>query len=120
MLRWLKTWQTLIANEELGKERQLFMNVNGVKSVQMINDDVRKGKYEYKYSDNSAIAMKRQQYTEALELVMMAKNDPNVYINTKEVLKHGFDLIGIENTDKFFTPDEQPMQPSNYHNYKEQ
>lgn len=99
----------LIANENIGEISTLMINDNGNKTSVMINDLVRKGSYEYKYSDNTAIANKRQQFTEALGLFEKMAAVPNINLNFKEILKTGLELLGFENTNKFFLQQQEIM-----------
>jgi hypothetical protein len=91
----------LIANENLGQIQNIIVNENGVKRQVVVDDTVRQGDYQYRYSDNTAIANKRQQFQEAIGLIEKLAG-AGVPFNFMEIAKMGLGLIGIENTDKLF------------------
>lgn len=94
----------LQANEKNGQVQELFFRENGKLSNVLIDDAVRQGQYEYKYTDGSALAVKKSQFAEALKLFQTAAGMPslNQSINWKEVLVQGLETIGIDYTDRFF------------------
>lgn len=101
----------LMANEKNGKTESLFVKENGQNIPVSIDDTVRQGMYEYKYSDSSALAVKKSQFSEALELFKMAAQVPELQgqINWKGIVEEGLGTIGIENTDKLFISAQQPQ-----------
>lgn len=94
----------LQANEKNGQTEELFFRENGKLLNVLINDAVRQGQYEYKYTDGSAMAVKKSQFSEALKLFQSAAGLPslNQSIDWKQVLVHGLETIGIDYTDRFF------------------
>lgn len=102
----------LQANEKNGQTEELFFRENGRLERVEITDSVRQGQYEYKYTDGSALAVKKAQFSEAMQLFQGSANIQTLAqeINWKNVLVYGLEAIGIDNTDKFFIAgNEQPM-----------
>lgn len=97
----------LLANEKNGKVEEIFMDDKGEKTAHKIDDLIRQGEYEYTYSDSSALADKRARFQEALELFKMAGQSPQLasQLNWKEILIKALDIVGIENSEKFFIED---------------
>lgn len=101
ILRMIENVADLIANENLGQIQNIIVNENGVKRQVVVDDTVRQGDYQYRYSDNTANASKRQQFQEVIGLIEKLAG-AGVPFNFMEIAKMGFGLIGIENTDKLF------------------
>lgn len=102
----------LQANEKNGQIQELFYRENGKLASVIVDDVVRHGAYEYKYTDGSAMAVKKAQFKEALQLFQGAAQIPSLApsIDWKKVLVYGLESIGIDNTDEFFMQDAQvPM-----------
>lgn len=97
----------LQANEKNGQTQELFFRENGKLSNVIVDDNVRQGQYEYKYTDGSALAVKKTQFGEAMQLFQGAAQIPTLApsIDWKKVLEYGLESIGIDNTDEFFTQD---------------
>ena len=99
----------LLANEKNGVEEKIFMEDKGEKIFQVINDAIRQGEYDYVYSDSTALAVKKSQFQEALQLFNLAFQDPQMamLLNKKEILTSGLEMIGLDNINKFFLANEQ-------------
>lgn len=103
----------LEANMKFGVEK-IHLNLNGIPQNREIDDAVRQGNYEYKYTDNSGIQKKLMMNQTLTQMLAPLWNDESLALNKKEILKEALQNIGIENTDKFFMPQGQnmlPMQP---------
>lgn len=102
----------LLANEKNGTAERLLFRQNGRLQNVVVTDAVRQGAYEYKYTDGSSLAVKKSQFNEAIALFKAAASLPDIAtaLDWKEVLVYGLQVIGLENTDKFFKP-QAPVNP---------
>lgn len=90
----------LEANMKFGLEK-VFINFSGKALVEDINDDIRQGNYEYKYTDNSGIQKKIMFGQTLTQILSPVWNDPAVPLNKVEIIKEALNNAGIENTEKF-------------------
>lgn len=99
----------LEANMKFGIEK-IRLNVNGVPFNREIDDAVRQGDYDYKYTDNSGIQKKLMLNNTLTQILSPVWNDANIPLNKTEIIKEALQNIGIENTEKFFI--QQPLNPA--------
>lgn len=76
-----------------------------------ITNQIRQAEYNYIYEDRNAINDRRAKFQELYQLFQGAAQLPKLaqMIDWKEVLTTAAEMIGFDNTDKFFT-DETPAQ----------
>lgn len=76
-----------------------------------ITNEIRRAEYNYVYEDRNAIHDRRAKFQELYQLFQGAAQMPELaqMINWKEVLTTAVEMIGFDNTDKFFV-DETPTQ----------
>lgn len=98
----------LEANMKFGEER-IFVNDKGQRVMLPVNDNVRQGNYDYRYTDNSGIQKKMQMYQNINEIIKAVWNDPTVPLDKMEFLKTVLGIFGVENPEKFFIQ-QQPAQ----------
>lgn len=91
----------LEANMKSGEER-IFFNDKGQRSQVAVDDNIRQGNYDYRYTDSSGIQKRLKTNREAMEVFKFVWNDPTIPLNKQEVVKDVLETIGLENTDKFF------------------
>lgn len=101
----------LQANLKSGEEK-IYINEQGKRMQIAVNDNIRQGNYEYRYTDSSGIQKRLKTNQEAMEVFKFIWNDPNILLNKREVIKDVLETIGLENVDKFFVsgPLEIPAQ----------
>lgn len=92
----------MIANEEIGKINNIFAAKTG-KTI-LITDETRLGSYNYRYTDSVALQSRQSKFSEALNLFQLASKDEglNQILNKKAILTAGLEMIGLDNTDRFF------------------
>lgn len=93
----------LEANMKFGSESVFVRTAEGLVARQ-IDDAVRQGSYEYRYTDNSGIRHKLSLNAELSRILTPFWNDPNVPLNKIEIVKEALKNAGIENTEKFLLP----------------
>ena len=100
----------LEANMKFGTE-EVYCNVCGQPVRHQIDDNVRQGNYEYRYTDNTGIQKRLLDNQETIRLLSMVWNDKDVPLNKIQIVKEALQDSGIENTDKFFQTDlaSQPL-----------
>lgn len=91
----------LEANMKFGEER-IFVNDKGQRVMLPVNDEVRQGNYDYRYTDNSGIQKKMAMYQNINEIIKAVWNDPAVPLDKIEFLKTVLGIFGVENPEKFF------------------
>ena len=91
----------LEANMKFGDEK-IFVNINGQRVLMQIDDLIRQGNYEYKYTDNSGIQKKMMQNQNLTQLLTPVWNDQSVPLNKIEIVKEALNNAGFENVDKYF------------------
>jgi hypothetical protein len=108
ILRMVENIAELLANEQNGRE-DAYGYVKGKKTKFSIDDNVRQGDYEYSYGDSNALLEKKANFKEAMELLKIAAQKPelNNLINWKSVFEKYLDIIGIGTGDEFFLDDEK-------------
>lgn len=76
-----------------------------------ITNEIRQAEYNYIYEDRNAIHDRRAKFQELYQLFQGAAQMPELasMIDWKEVLTTAVEMIGFDNTDKFFV-DETPTQ----------
>ena len=94
----------LEANMKFGTEN-VYCNVCGQPLWKQIDDSVRQGNYEYKYTDNSGIQQRFLNNDKIIQTLSLVWNDKDVPLNKAQIVKKVLQDSGIENTDKFFQPD---------------
>ena len=94
----------LEANMKFGTE-DVYCNVCGQPLWKQIDDSVRQGNYEYKYTDNSGIQQRLLNNDKIIQTLSLVWNDKDVPLNKAQIVKKVLQDSGIENTDKFFQPD---------------
>lgn len=99
----------LEANMRFGNE-EIYINQDGQKTSQIIGDEVRQGRYEYKYTDNSGIQKKLAENQTLTAILTPVWNDPTVPLNKPEIIKEALNNAGIENADKFLMPQQTAVQ----------
>lgn len=102
----------LEANIKSGEER-IFFNDKGQRSQVAVNDGIRQGNYEYRYTDSSGIQKRLKTNREAMEVFKFVWNDQTIPLNKQEVVKDVLETIGLENTDKFFLNNAEQVQQPN-------
>lgn len=85
-------------------DEQIFVNEDGVQKPEVITNEVRQGRYEYRYTDNSGIQKKLAENQTLTNILAPVWNDPAVPLNKQDVIKEALNNAGIENADKFFAP----------------
>lgn len=80
-----------------------------------ITNEIRQSEYNYIYEDRNAINDRRAKFQELYQLFQGAAQMPELaqMIDWKEVLTTGAEMIGFDNTDKFFNDDTPAQQFSN-------
>ena len=96
----------LEANMKFGDENIVF-SLYGVPLRHTVNDIVRQGRYEYKYTDNTGLQRKYRQSQALTKILTPVWDDKNVPLNKVEIVKETLKSAGIENTDKFFLTPQQ-------------
>lgn len=94
----------LEANMKFGTE-DVYCNVCGQPLWKQIDDSVRQGNYEYKYTDNSGIQQRTLNNDKIIQTLSLVWNDKDVPLNKAQIVKKVLQDAGIENTDNFFQPD---------------
>lgn len=94
----------LEANMKFGTEN-VYCNICGQPLWKQIDDSVRQGNYEYKYTDNSGIQQRFLNNDKIIQTLSLVWNDKDVPLNKAQIVKKVLQDSGIENTDKFFQPD---------------
>lgn len=91
----------LEANMKFGSEK-ILVNIFGQKVLKQIDDTIRQGNYEYKYTDNSGIQKKIMQNQSLTQLLTPVWNDLSVPLNKMEIVKEALNNAGFENVEKYF------------------
>lgn len=91
----------LEANMKSGDEF-LFMNIQGVRTSQVIGDMVRQGHYEYKYTDNTGLQKKLAENQTLTQILTPVWNDPAVPLKKQDIIRDALINAGIENAEKYF------------------
>lgn len=90
----------LLANMKYGVE-ELRIFANGVDQCVIVDDQVRCGHYQYRYTDSSGIQEKRNINAQLISLLSHVWNDPDVPLNKIACVRTGLENIGIEHPDKY-------------------
>lgn len=101
----------LEANMKVGAE-QIYLSLDGAKQLLNIDDEVRQGHYEYKYTDNAGIQKKMMLNQSLTQILTPIWNDPSVSLNKIEIIRQALNNIGIENTEKYINPSPTDPQSS--------
>ena len=94
----------------------LFINEKGKRTEVEITNAIRQAQYDYVYEDRNSLIDRRQKFQEAFGLLSSAGNNPELaqMIDWKEALKTGLEMTGFDNPDKFFKPDDEITQVSDF------
>lgn len=93
----------LEANMKFGTDT-LFLTTDGQGQSYLIDDNIRQGNYEYKYTDNTGIQKRLAENQTLTSILTPVWNDPAVPLDKVEVVKQALTNAGLENTEKFFAP----------------
>lgn len=96
----------LEANMKFGDE-VLKLNILGYPVTKTIDDVVRQGNYEYRYTDNTGIQKKLNTNQTLIQIFTQIWNDESVPLNKLQIVKEVLRNAGIENTEKFFLSQNQ-------------
>lgn len=94
----------------------LFINNKGQRTEVEITNAIRQAQYDYIYEDRNSLIDRRQKFQEAFTMLSEAGGNPELaaMIDWKEALKTGLEMTGFDNPDKFFKPDDEITQVSDY------
>ncbi len=104
----------LSANMKTGVEDIFLTNPEkGVLGeVLKVDDAVRGGRYDYKYTDDNSLQKKLAQNESIMKIMTPVWNDPALSLNKKQIVETALHNEGIEDTDKFFN--EMPAGVENF------
>lgn len=97
--------------------QQQTVDGNGFEKVEKasieINDQIRQGKYDYKYTDSNGVAKRLQRNESLMKIATPVWDDPAVGLNKREIVKIGLENEGLESVDRFFQelPTPAPIVP---------
>lgn len=100
----------LDANMKFGDE-EIYTEINGKRTTEVIGDVVRQGDYEYKYTDSSGLYRRTAKNQELMQMLAQVWNDPAVPLNKTEIVKEILTNADFENVEKYFMqqPAAMPM-----------
>jgi hypothetical protein len=106
----IKNIAELLAMFKTGTD-YVYAQEKGKNTEYKITDEVRGAEYNYVYEDRNAIHDRKAKFQEMYQLFQGAGQSPEIFtmIDWKEVLTTAVEMIGFDNTDKFFA-DETPAQ----------
>lgn len=89
--------------------------VETVKHTKTINDEIRQGNYDYKYTDSNGIQKRLQENRALMGIFTPIWNDPSLQVDKKEVITTALENEGFEDPSKFFVNNKQimPQIPTN-------
>lgn len=90
----------LLANMKYGIE-ELRIFSNGIDQTVTVDDQVRCGRYQYRYTDSSGIQEKRNINAQLMALLTHVWNDPEVPLDKIACIRTGLENIGIEHPEKY-------------------
>ncbi len=100
----------LEANMKSGDEN-IFIREKGQRVPITVNDNIRQGNYEYRYTDSSGIQKRLKSNREAMDIFKFVWNDQSLPLNKPEIIKETLKNIGIENPDKYFSEVQPGVMP---------
>ena len=94
----------------------IFINDKGKRVEVEITNAIRQAQYDYVYEDRNAMIDRRQKFQEAFSMLNAAGQNPELaqMIDWKEALKTGLEMTGFDNPDKFFKPDDEITQVTDF------
>lgn len=71
-----------------------------------ITNEIRQAQYNYKYEDRNAISERKSKFNELFGIANSVGQNQQLFnmINWQEMLTTAFEMVGFDNTDKFFAP----------------
>jgi hypothetical protein len=101
LLAMFKTGTDYVYAEEKGKNTEY-----------QITDEIRGAEYNYIYEDRNAIHDRKAKFQELYQLFQSVGQNPELFrmINWKETITTGVEMIGFDNTTKFFNEDTPAQQ----------
>ena len=77
-----------------------------------ITNQIRQAQYTYIYEDRNAIYDRKSKFNEMYQLFQAAGQNPQLFnmFNWKEIITTAVEMIGFDNSDKFFNDDTPTQQ----------
>ena len=101
MLAMFKTGNDYVFASEKGKDVEY-----------KITEQIRQAEYNYIYEDRNAINDRKSKFQEVFQLFQAVGQNPELFnlIEWKEVITTAVEMVGFDNTDKFFKADTPAQQ----------
>ena len=90
----------------------IYVEEKGHNLVYRITNEIRQAQYNYVYEDRNAINDRKSKFNELYQLFMGVAQDPELrqIISWRDVIETGVEMIGFDNSDKFFVPENKLSQ----------
>lgn len=90
----------------------VYAEEKGKRIEYKITNAIRQAQYDYIYEDRNAILERKAKFNELYQMAQGTAQNEQLFnmLNWHEILTTGFEMIGFDNTDKFFVPQTQIHQ----------
>lgn len=107
----IKNVAELLAMFKAGVE-YVYAEEKGKRTEYKITDAIRQAQYNYIYEDRNAILERKAKFSELYQMAQGTAQNAQLFnmLDWHEILTTGFEMIGFDNTDKFFVPQTQIHQ----------
>lgn len=107
----IKNVAELLAMFKAGVEF-VYAEEKGKRTEYKITDAIRQAQYNYIYEDRNAILERKAKFSELYQMAQGTAQNEQLFnmLDWHEILTTGFEMIGFDNTDKFFVPQTQIHQ----------
>lgn len=90
----------------------VYAEEKGKRIEYKITNAIRQAQYDYIYEDRNAILERKAKFNELYQMAQGTAQNEQLFnmLDWHEILTTGFEMIGFDNTDKFFVPQTQIHQ----------
>lgn len=90
----------------------VYAEEKGKRTEYEITNAIRQAQYNYIYEDRNAILERKAKFSELYQMAQGTAQNEQLFnmLDWHEILTTGFEMIGFDNTDKFFVPQTQIHQ----------
>ena len=90
----------------------VYAEGKGKRTEYEITNAIRQAQYNYIYEDRNAILERKAKFSELYQMAQGTAQNEQLFnmLDWHEILTTGFEMIGFDNTDKFFVPQTQIHQ----------
>lgn len=98
----------LLAMFKEGNEK-IYVKEKGNNIISIITNEIRQAQYNYIYDDRNAINDQKSRFNELYQLLKFVGENPQLFnmIDWKAAIRKAVEMIGFDNSDMFFMPDNQ-------------